>query len=114
MDLRCWRYWYDREIRSWTVQELDEAGYQLQPECDYFPRKQELIDSHPAFSFTHEPDDLIPHISMNVLRHYIREGMRWKVMGMALKHSSLLIREHLPDQEWDEYHFLLDTARESL
>lgn len=96
------------------MQELDQNGFQLHPECDYFPRKQEMIIYYPAFSFMHEPDNLKTHISMHALKYYISEGMRWKVMIISLKHHSLVIREHLSDKEWEEFHFLLDSARESL
>jgi len=112
---RRWMYWYDRSIRSWAVQELDEDGYQVDRECDYFPRKSEMLDAYPAFtSFTPEPEHLKFTISMELLKHWIQKGKRWKVMGIRMQYANQQISEYLSESEWDDYQDLVDMARESL
>ena len=109
-----WRYWYDRSIRSWAVQELDEQANQKEGECEYFARKEHLLISFPDFGFKAEPLHTEFVISMELLRHWISKSKRWKVMGICLQWHSAVIRQYLSDEEWDEYQFLVDSARESL
>ena len=43
-------YFYDHNIRSWTVYEVDKKGYQINV-ADYYPNKKRLIKYNPDFKF---------------------------------------------------------------
>ena len=109
-DIR-YRYWYDMEIKSWTTQELDQYGNQLTDECDYHPRKSEMLIMFPDFKFIPEPVDVMHDIELHLLRYYIQQGMRWKIM--AFRADDDLVSA-LNDKEWHMYQDLLESARESL
>jgi len=110
-----WRYWYDRSEQSWAVQELDEHGDQIHPECEYFANKNQLLMGFPFFKFKPEPTvDIQFSISMELLRHYIRKGKRWKVMGIRMCWKRTSIMQYLSDEEWDQYQELIESARESI
>jgi hypothetical protein len=38
------RVWYDRRLRLWTMQELDENGSQTNSECEYTTDKKTALD----------------------------------------------------------------------
>lgn len=38
------RTWYDRRLRLWTMQELDENGNQTNRECEYTTDKKTAFD----------------------------------------------------------------------
>lgn len=113
VDDKRWMYWYDRSIRLWIIQELDAYGNQLHDECDYESRKQGLLESFPAFTFTPEPENIKFEISIHLLRYYIQQRKRWKVMAMRIRAEGTL-REALTDEEWNGYQELMESARESL
>lgn len=48
------RYYYDRELRLWTVYPIDDIGNQLSDEADYYHSKDHLLDALPELKFIQE------------------------------------------------------------
>jgi hypothetical protein len=109
-----WKYWYDKSIKSWVVQELDEDSNQIHYECEYFAIKKHLLKAYPSFQFVPQRVEMMSEIQLHLLRHYISKGKRWKVRGLWMSLSYDQIRDFLSDNEWREFQWLLESASESL
>jgi hypothetical protein len=51
---------------------------------------------------------------MNELREHIKNGKRWKVMGIRMLYKPSTIMQNLTDEEWEQFTELVESARESL
>jgi hypothetical protein len=47
-------YFFDTNIRLWTVFKIDKYGHQDQDEADHYVRKSDMLRFHPEFKFTPE------------------------------------------------------------
>jgi hypothetical protein len=39
-------YYWDSNVKSWTVYTVDLDGFQIEYEAEYFPNKKQLLESY--------------------------------------------------------------------
>jgi len=49
-DGSLYMFYYDRNIKLWTVFEIDSKGNQLSEEADHYHNRKQMIDTH-KFNF---------------------------------------------------------------
>ena len=48
---KIYQYFYDRNIRLWTIYEVNDEGIQIWEEADHEPNKVFLLQSYPFLTF---------------------------------------------------------------